>query len=448
MKKNICVGFISLILLFVSTTKSGASEYNIPSRSEIESVANKVANWQLDNFSFSTVNRHDYGISSWTHSVFYLGLFEWAKIRDEGNTYSDWLYDYVGGNSNWMLNGIYPYHADEFCAGQFFSLMYEKYKQENILANTLARVENVMNSSLNESMSYRNKQRWTWCDALFMAPSLYARLSSQKNDDKYVRFMDVEFKKTYNHLFDKSEYLFYRDDSYFDKTEANGNKVFWGRGNGWALAGVANILKELPESSEYRNYYTDIFRELALSLINLQDENGAWHASLLDPESYPAAETSATALITYALVYGLNNGLLTSGEAYIPVLKAWNKLCDAVQESGKLGWVQPIGQDPKTISKDMTATFGVGAFLMTAAEMHRMSGTTLGLINNSNFENCFNDPSTRIILFTIDGKKISEESLGNRTIHTFLNQINKPAGIYLIHCRQKGETVVFRHFKK
>ena len=54
-------------------------------------------------------------------------------------------------------------------------------------------------------------------------------------EKKYIKFMNREYKATYDYLFDKEENLFYRDWRYFDKREANGKKVFWGRGNGWVL---------------------------------------------------------------------------------------------------------------------------------------------------------------------------------------------------------------------
>ena len=62
-----------------------------------------------------------------------------------------------------------------------------------------------MSDTRNTSMSYRNKEAWTWCDALFMAPPLYARMSVLKNDTRYFEFMDKEFRKTYDYLFDKTE---------------------------------------------------------------------------------------------------------------------------------------------------------------------------------------------------------------------------------------------------
>lgn len=136
------------------------------------------------------------------------------------------------------------------------------------------------------------------------------------------------------------------------------------------MAGIPNLLKYLPQ--EYKGFYEDLFIELIGRLVELQDENGYWHASLLDPESYPVPEASATALITYAIAYGINEGLLDKKE-YLPALtKSWNWLMSVVDEDGKLGWVQPIGADPKKVIGDMTAVYGVGAVLMAGTEICKM----------------------------------------------------------------------------
>ena len=348
---------------------------------------------------------------------------------------------------DFLAHGKFVLHLlVKFCIGQFFATMYGKHKQDKMIAGTLERMERVMSDTRNTSMSYRNKEAWTWCDALFMAPPLYARMSVLKNDTRYFEFMDKEFRKTYDYLFDKTEKLFYRDDSYFNKTEANGKKVFWGRGNGWAIAGIANILKSLPANSEYRNYYESIFRSLAQSLIKLQDGKGAWHASLLDPDSYPAPETSCTALITYALIYGLNNGLLTQQEAYEPAIKAWNVLCEAIHENGKLGWVQPIGQDPKNVTKDMTATFGVGAFLLAATEMYKLTkGGGTGIEEEETDENLLSYPETRVTIYNEQGVKVANELLGDRTCQAIIQKNNLPNGLYVIVLRNGNKKKVIKY---
>lgn len=165
---------------------------------------------------------------------------------------------------------------------------------------------------------------------------------------------------------------FYRDWRYFDDREANGEKVFWGRGNGWVLAGLAELLQILPPSNAYRDFYEELFVGLALRLAELQNPDGYWHASLLDPASYPSPETSATGFIVYGLAYGVNAGLLDARTLMPVILKGWNALTDAVGPDGKLGYVQPIGADPRKVSRDMTEVYGVGAFLAAGVQLYEM----------------------------------------------------------------------------
>ena len=79
--------------------------------------------------------------------------------------------------------------------------------------------------------------------------------------------MDKEYKATYEFLFDKEENLFYRDHRYFDMKESNGAKVFWGRGNGWVLGGLVEMLRELPAKSKYRSIRNCFRNSVTASLI-------------------------------------------------------------------------------------------------------------------------------------------------------------------------------------
>ena len=174
-------------------------------------------------------------------------------------------------------------------------------------------------------------------------------------------------------LFDKEEKLFYRDHRYFKQKEANGAKVFWGRGNGWVLGGLCEILQTLPRNNMHRQFYQDLFITLSERIVQLQGKDGYWHASLLDPDSYPSPETSATGFIVYALAYGVNEGLLDK-TAFMPVIeKGWKALVKAVEKDGKLGYVQPIGADPKKVTREMTEVYGVGAFLLAGNQIYKMA---------------------------------------------------------------------------
>ena len=344
-------------------------------------MMDKVADYQLGTFTYLPVgekgNHHDYGIDAWTNGVLYFGLSKWANLSPDSSRISDWLLD-IGKENSWTIPANFAqnpkyqyYHADELCIGQFYLDMYSKYHDDSMLAAVKERADWIIANPGDTAMHYRNKQSWSWCDALFMAPPVYAHLSKITGNSTYLNYMHENFLRAYTHLYDPEERLFFRDDSYFDKFEDNGEKIFWGRGNGWVLAGVANILELLPPKSSFRPFYENLFTDLSARLSELQDKDGFWHASLLDPNNYPSPETSSTALITYGLAYGANNGLLD--DTFLPVIrKAWNALAAVVDENGKVGWVQPIGADPKKVTQEMTAVYGVGAFLMAGTEIIKL----------------------------------------------------------------------------
>lgn len=365
------LGFVTISSWAAPVPAEQPSAFN---RTEVLSVARKVADWQIKEFP-----NNRYAVKEpkgWIAGALYLGMYDWAELSGE-EEYFDWLKK-VFNRQYWQVADR-MYHADDVCVSQTYIDMYNKYKEEKMLLPTLARIDWVINNPSNggldidysKPLSY---ERWSWCDALFMAPGVYTRLYTLTGNKKYMIFADAEFKATYNHLYDKEEHLFFRDSRYFDQKEANGKKVFWGRGNGWVIGGLAEILKTLPENdTEYRPYYQQLFCELSERLAGLQNKDGFWHASLLDPDSYPSPETSATGFIVYGLAYGVNQGYLPA-DKYLPVIeKGWKALVSAVEPDGKLGWVQPVGADPKKVTRDMTELYGTGALLMAAVEIHKLS---------------------------------------------------------------------------
>lgn len=382
------VSIILTCILILSCITSGCNTQTSLNKKDISGQLDKVCKWQTDHFTYSTEGSagflHDYGIDAWTNAILYIGLSDWARTSGNPSRY-EWLKD-IGNKNAWKIPdnfGEHPrygiYHADELCIGQFYLEMYAVFKDNAMMASVKNRIDSIIKNPPVEGMQARNKQKWSWCDALFMAPPVYIHMARLENDgrnedsDKYLAFMHKEFMDTYEHLYDRKNGLFFRDDNYFDKREANGQKVFWGRGNGWVVAGLARILKYMPADYEHRLFYEDLFVKLANRLLTLRDKNGFWHASLLDPDSYPSPETSATALITYAMAYGVNNGLLDK-KAFIPhIEKSWLALTSVIDENGKLGYVQPIGADPRKVTKDMTAVYGVGAFLMAGNEIYQFA---------------------------------------------------------------------------
>lgn len=220
--------------------------------------------------------------------------------------------------------------------------------------------------------SRSGNEMWSWADALFMAPPVWARLETATGEDIYLDFMSDRFWEASEPLFDPDHGLYYRDERYVDRETAYGAPVLWSRGNGWVLAGISHILQYLPENHLSHPRFVNRFRTMAAAVPPPQQDDGLWRTSLLDPREYPAPETSGTALFTYALAWGTNEGYLARDDYRPTVLRGWSGLSEAVNDEGGLGWVQEVGSRPGPVEKESTGAYAVGGILMAGSEILRM----------------------------------------------------------------------------
>lgn len=336
-------------------------------KEEDRKLIDKVAMWQIDHYA--KVKHHDL---AWTNGVLFRGMVEWAYYTDDARYY-DFLRK-IGEKHDWkFLKRLY--HADDLVVAQMYIRMFEKYKDEAMIRPTIARVDSVVANPSTARLwlgAKRWSERWSWCDALFMAPPVYGLLNRLYPEKHYLDFMDREFKEATDSLYDEEAHLYYRDRRYIPKRERNGEKVFWGRGNGWVFAGLPLLLETLPKGHVTYQYYLNIYKEMADAVVRCQDKQGSWHASLLDTSSYPAPENSASGFFTYGLAWGVNHGILKGKKYKKAALQGWKALKSYVHEDGMLGYVQPVSAAPEQVTKDMTEVYGVGAFLLAGIEMLEM----------------------------------------------------------------------------
>jgi unsaturated rhamnogalacturonyl hydrolase len=375
------LGKIFLVILLTSLSVSGFSQEGQGTSpfkpdmksSEVKTVLKAVADWQL-----RTPLTHNLG--DWTNAALYAGMVEWAGIAGDDSYYT-WLRgiaDKLSWNYYVHENPLRRYHADDYCVGQLYVELYRKYDEKSMIQPLKLYLDQMyLNPAKGELLfvntkDYWSTQRWSWCDALFMAPTVWAKMANVTHKKKYLNFMYQEFKFTTDYLYDKDEDLYFRDSNYFTRKEANGAKVFWGRGNGWVFAGLPIIIKELPEKYEQKEYFVTIYKDMAAKIVSLQQPDGSWHASLLDPASYPNPEMSATAFFVFGLAWGIDNGYLDR-DKYLPaVVNGWKIMVSSVWPDGKVGFIQPIGADPKAVTRDMTEVYGVGGFLMAGTQIYKM----------------------------------------------------------------------------
>jgi unsaturated rhamnogalacturonyl hydrolase len=219
---------------------------------------------------------------------------------------------------------------------------------------------------------------WWWCDALFMAPPVIAYYSTLTGELKYLDEMHEKFMETYDLLFDKEELLFARDTRFKingngeDLFEENGEKIFWSRGNGWVLGGLALMLEDLPKDYKHYSFYEELFVTMASRIKDLQPKDGLWRVSLLNPDGFEHGEVSGSGFFTYALAWGINNGILNKEEYKPAVMKAWSALRECQHDDGMVGWVQNIGDSPVPANRDSWQNFGTGAFLLAGSEVIKL----------------------------------------------------------------------------
>jgi rhamnogalacturonyl hydrolase YesR len=333
----------------------------------------RVADWTLANPL--EVNPSKRGSTGWTMGALYTGMMALASVSTNP-AYLDAMYRTAESNA-WTL-GPRRFHADDHCVGQTYIELYLRKRDPRMIEPMRRQLDDILkNPSAVQSLEFtqpgkRAQELWSWCDSLFMAPPAWVRLWVATSDRRYLDFAVTNWWRTSGFLYDKTERLYFRDSTFFGRTEANGKKVFWSRGNGWVMGGLVRVLQYLPANHPDRPKFVQQFREMAERLLTCQQVDGMWRASLLDPESYPLREASGSAFFAYAFAWGVNQGLLESARFEPAIQRAWAALVDCVDSEGKLTHVQPIGSDPKHFDSNATEAYGIGAFLLAGSEIYRM----------------------------------------------------------------------------
>ncbi len=342
---------------------------NALSKEGILRIMRQTADWQLANPFYGRTEL------DWHYGAFLTGLRAFSEIVNE-ERYINEMYN-IGQAAGWKpLDDIF--HADRLTIIDNWAWLYEIYELPEIIDKSgwlldihLARRYRQATDVRFEENPYRFEW-WTWCDALFMAPPSFVEMWKITGIEEYLKYMDTQWWKTSDYLYSPEDSLYYRDDRFFAKLSENGKKIFWSRGNGWVIAGIARILEDLPGDYPNREEFEKQYLEMAHKFIQIQDEDGLWRVSLHDPEYLDMGESSGSSFFTFALAWGINNGLL--GKEYIPAVeKAWLALCNNVNGEGRLGFVQQVAGDPYPFYEDQWQVYATGAFLLAGKEMYLMN---------------------------------------------------------------------------
>ena len=370
--------FKFLFLGSVVATRLLAAE-PVPAGSEVTAAnilveAEKMADAQLVALKGKTD-------TDWIWATMYAGYAEFAPLSSKQEEYFKAVAA-MGEKCQWTpkLNPKSPFHADNHCIGQTI-LSYNAVKPNPA---HLVPLKNSLDSLVAQIVATAGDPKsltWSWCDALFMAPPVLSRFSAVTGDRKYLDAMDKEWWKVAGVLYDNEEHLWFRDSRYLAKAAKNGKKLFWARGNGWVAMGLARVLQFMPKDYPSRGRYVTMFQEMMAKIARLQQADGSWHTSLLDPEEFPNSEASGTAFFSYAMAWGINQALLNK-EHYLPVVaKGWTALMAMRRPDGVIGFVQGVSDRPGLSLAERSQLYATGGVLFAAAELCKLAPLTLPILS-------------------------------------------------------------------
>jgi rhamnogalacturonyl hydrolase YesR len=317
--------------------------------------------------------------ANWVSAAFYTSAARLARISDRPEILR--FLRRAADHYNYALPGAWTprnmINADDQAVGELYQELYARTGQAGMLMPLKQRLDYTL--PFLTATPAPKRLVWWWCDALYMAPPVLARMSVLTGDPAYLRAMDVQWWRTYDRLWDPEERLYFRDERFIARRSAAGRKIFWSRGIGWVVGGHVRVLEAMPADFPSRPRYIATLRAMLERLVELQRPDGLWTASLLDPEALPGPETSGSAFILHAMAWGINHGLLDRVKYQPVVLKGWAGLTANIQPNGLLGHVQRTGDQPVPTAAEDTGLYGTGALVLAGLEVMELSRPVTGL---------------------------------------------------------------------
>ena len=150
-----------------------------------------------------------------------------------------------------------------------------------------------------------------WIDDMYMITAVQVQAYRATHDQKYLDRAALTMAAYLDKLQQPNGLFFHAADSPF----------YWGRGNGWVAAGMAELLRSLPKNHPQRARILEGYGRMMASLLKYQAEDGLWRQLIDHPDVW--AETSSTGMFTFAMISGVKNGWLPA-KTYGPAArKAW-----------------------------------------------------------------------------------------------------------------------------
>jgi unsaturated rhamnogalacturonyl hydrolase len=165
--------------------------------------------------------------------------------------------------------------------------------------------------------------RW-WIDDMYMLPILQVQAFRASREAKYLDRAALTMAAYLDRLQQPNGLFLHAADSPF----------YWGRGNGWVAAGMAELLRDLPAANPHHARIMAGYRAMMAALLATQGEDGLWKQLMDKPESW--GETSGTGMFAFAIVTGVKHGWLDAGDYAPAARRAWLALVAHLEPDANL----------------------------------------------------------------------------------------------------------------
>lgn len=229
-----------------------------------------------------------------------------------------------------------------------------------------------------------------WCDDLYMSTPFLVRYYELTCDEACLNDAASQFLLYRKYLYMPEQSIM---SHVYDLKFGKQNGVPWGRGNGWVLFSLAELLGVMPKTHEKRRELLSFFQDLCAGYAALQGKRGLWHQVLDDPESYE--ETSCTAMFVYAFAKGARNGWLTDpGDYANAARRGWAGITRrAVDNEGNVyGVCRGSGYSysrlyyKDDLTWNLNDTHGIGIVLLAGTETWKLSESGVNACNEGRKE--------------------------------------------------------------
>ncbi|MFD1886489.1 glycoside hydrolase family 88/105 protein [Paenibacillus wenxiniae] len=270
--------------------------------------------------------------------------------------------------------------------GSFGSAMLEAYEEcheptfldiaDRIADFMLNRLERQPDGAFYRTCAGEYAANTMWADDLYMSTPFLVRYARIRNHPAALDEAARQFLLFRKYLFIPEYQIM---SHVYDFKYGQATQIPWGRGNGWTLFSLSEVLEALPEQHQQRAALVDFFNELCEGYAALQSSSGLWHQVLNEPGTYE--EASCTAMFAYGFARGVRMGWLRQPDRYAAAArKAWNALTRlAIDRQGNVHGVcsgsryaftaEYYDQDLRTVTND---NHGIGIMMLAGTEVARM----------------------------------------------------------------------------